>query len=65
MLLSTTNNVLPPYKSDLAPISSLPSGLYNASLYGAVYKNVSGSVLPSVNGGILGGTLNKPSSCKK
>ena len=65
MLLSTTSKVLPPYKSNLAPISSLPSGLYIASTYGAAYKNISGSVLPSVNGGILGGTLNKPSSCKK
>jgi hypothetical protein len=63
------NNVLPPYthqyKNNLAPISSNPTGLYNSSMYGAAYKNVSGSVLPSVNGGILGGTLNKPSSCKK
>ena len=52
-------NVLPPYtqpstSNNLARISSKPSGLYNASVYGNTHTCPSGSVLPSVNGGIIG-----------
>jgi hypothetical protein len=59
--MQSTSNVLPPYESLLAPISAMPRGIYTASEYSAAYTNPPGSLLPSVNGGIIG--VSKSSNC--
>lgn len=51
-LINTSNDVLPPYKSAMDPISDLSRGTYNASDYGERWTSHPGSLLPS---GMIGG----------
>jgi len=61
-LINTPNNVLPPYPSQMDPITALSRGTFNASDYGERWTNPPGSLLPSSSGVMLGGKRRTKSS---